>query len=72
MASGDRKGGCNRDNVKCTWCLKTGINSSSGWYRVLVIATMKPASYQHCCDGDKGCLGRQQKSRHSARISLFG
>lgn len=33
---------------------------------------MKPASYQHCSDGGKGNLWRQQKSNHIARISLFG
>lgn len=47
-------------------------DKSSRQYGVLVIATVKPASYQHCSDGDKGNLGRHQTSRHIARISLLG
>lgn len=74
MAGEDRKGGCNRDYMMCAWCLTTGINTSSGQYGILVIATVKPGSYQHCSDGDKGNrkLGRQQKSHHIARILLLG
>lgn len=71
MAGEDRKGGCNRDSVMCAWCLITGINTSSGQYRVLVIATVKPASYQHCSDGHKGNLGRQQKSHHYCQNFAF-
>lgn len=72
MAGEDRKRGCNRGNGMCACCLITGINTFSGQYWVLVIVTVKPASYQHCSDGDKGNLGRQQKSHHIARFSLFG
>lgn len=41
LAAGDRKGGCDRDNMLCTWCLITGINSSGGWYR------FPPAEHSH-------------------------
>lgn len=58
--------------MMCAWCLTTGINTSSGQYGVLVIATVKSASYQYSSDGDKGNLGRQQKSHHIARILLLG
>jgi len=34
LAGGGRKGGSDRDNVLCAWCLITGINTSGGRYGV--------------------------------------